>query len=195
MALRNPSRRASLKLIALGLFLVGGQAFGLVVGDKIPSTTLMTATGKKYQITSYAKSQKKKNLLLVFFRTGTCGVCVSQLAEFSREIQQIHDANSAIMAVSLDDAIVQKEVSGKINNKYPILLDPDARIVKEFGVYNPAEKLAFPSLFVVGPDSRILWNYVGRSGSDRPPLQKVLEVLRHYSGLLPKRQVSGTAPK
>jgi len=154
---------------------------------KIPEMSLITARGQKIQIAKYAKSQGKKNLLMVFFRTGSCGVCVQQLEEFSERIGDIHDANTALLAVSMDDAIIQARTSDKIKKAYPILMDTEGKAAKAFGVFNPAEKLAYPSIFLFDSEGKILYEHRGKSIQDRPTLQTVLQAVRHYSGQLPKR--------
>ncbi len=159
----------------------------LLQGSVVPKLTLMTASGEKIDVNGYAKSRKKKNLLLVLFRTGNCGICVGQLTEFAEHIEEISGANAAVLALSLDDAIVQQRVSEKVNKKFPILLDPDAKTVNLFGTFNPEDKLSRPSSFLIGPDQKILYRYVGQNLHDRPTLATILEVLNHYSGKLPTK--------
>ena len=95
--------------------------------------------------------------------------------------------NAAVLAISLDEGIVQTRTSEKINKKFPILLDPDAKVVNQFKVYNPEDKLSRPASFVIGPDARVVYQKVGRSLTDRPSVDTILEVLKHYSGQLPKK--------
>ena len=160
-------------------------------GDFVPRVTLPTASGRRIDITSFAKKQHKRNLLLVFFRTGKCPICVSQLIDFAQNFDRIGALNAAVLAISLDDAIIQSRTSEKIRNLFPLLLDPDAKTVHAFDVFNPEDKLARPSLFLIGPDRKILYSYVGKTLRDRPALEAVLDVLDHYSGSLPK----GKMPK
>ena len=190
-ALRKSSTlRPTLNALAWAWLFIAlpGGALAFQEGTAVPRTTLSTGRGKKIEITGYAKAQGKRNLLLVFFRTGNCGLCVSQLIEFSQRHREILEANAEILAVSVDDAIIQAQTSEKIESRYPILLDPDAKTTKAFGVFNPQERLAFPATFVVGPDRRVLYRYVGKDLHDRPPFDRVMEVLRHYSGLAPTAQ-------
>lgn len=162
-------------------------ASGLKVGDTIPKLSLPTHQGKKVDVNGFAKSEDRRNLLFVFFRTGTCAVCIQQLQEFSQILDKIHGLNASVLAISMDDAIVHARTSEKIQGKIPLLLDPGGKTIQAFGVMNPSEKLAFPSLFLVGPDQKVLYKYVGRGLRDRPPLEEVTKVLRHYSGLVPTR--------
>jgi peroxiredoxin len=173
--------------------LVAVPSYALKEGDTVPPFLLPTARGQKINVTTYAKSKQKRNLLLIFFRTGNCGICKHQLQEVADNISTVSDLNTAVLGVSLDDAIVQLRVSEEIGGKYPLLLDPDAKLVKTFDVYNPEEKLSRPSLFLIGPKGKVLYKYVGQGIQDRPPFTTVLEVLKHYSGLVLKRDARPVA--
>lgn len=166
--------------------------FGLEVGEAMPQLRLMTARGQKIHVNEYAKSKGKKNLLFIFFRTGNCGICVAQLEEVANRLTEFENQNTAVLAISVDDAIVQSRTSERIQHKIPILLDPDGKTVKLFSVFNPEEKLSRPATFLIGPDQKVLYQYVGQAISDRPPINTLLEMVTHYSGGLPKaRTVTG----
>lgn len=174
------------------MFLFGGAANSspLEDGAKIPNLSLPSFTGKKISLASYAAAQKKRNLLLVFFRTGTCGVCTHQLVELSKAYAQISDWNTAVLALSVDDAIIHAGTSEKIQKRFPLLLDPDAKAIKAFGVFNETEKKAWPSIYLVGPDRKVLYHYVGKDMMDRPKTETVLEAIQHHSGLAARKGAS-----
>lgn len=168
-----------------GAFALGSEP--LADGAVIPAAKLITGAGKSYDLQKFATQSGKRNLLIVFFRTGTCNVCVTQLRDVAAHYEEILGMNTAVLSLSLDDAIIQKRTSEMIESKFPILLDPDGKTVKAFGVFNPEEKLSRPSIYLVGHDQKVLYHYVGKSLADRPPLAEVLEVVRHYSGGLPAK--------
>ena len=192
---RKPRLSCGLVAFLLSICAAPHPAWALDEGQLVPRSIQMTASGEKIDITSYAKKKNKRNLFLFFFRTGTCGICLAQLVEIARSLDQLEQNNTAVLAVSLDDAIVQSQVSERIEKKYPILMDPDAKLVKAFGTFNPEEKLSFPATFLIGSDRKILFKYVGKAPRDRPPMQKLLEVSQHYSGLMPTNPGRATAGK
>lgn len=165
----------------------GLRAEPLADGAKIPAARMVTPKGKTIDLEKYAAQEGKRNLLLVFFRTGTCNVCVTQLRDIAAHYEQVTANNAVALGISLDDAIVQSSTAEKMENKFPLLLDPEGKIVKAFGIFNPEDKLSRPSIYLVGSDHKVLYHYVGKSLQDRPPLTEVMEVVRHYSGGLPKR--------
>ncbi len=61
---------------------------------------------------------------------------------------------------------------------YPMLADPEHQVAGAYGVYGLlGDKYAAPSVFIIGADGRIVWNYVGESSNDRPDAQTILEHL------------------
>jgi peroxiredoxin Q/BCP len=52
---------------------------------------------------------------------------------------------------------------------FPILSDPEGRVIKEYGVWSDGEGgIAKPSLFLVEPDGSVVFRYVGEDFADRP---------------------------
>jgi len=184
----HPPRKRSGKLALVALLLALNSALGLAAetlknGSKAPLPKVsFGADGTRLSAATYARSLKKKNLLLIFYRTGTCSVCVQQLVEVARAKDEIFRSNTAILAMSLDDAIQQARTKEKIGGAYPLLIDPDGRTTKAFGVFNPAEQLAYPAVFLIGPNMRVLNHHVAKSLNDRPSLSTLLTWVKRHKG-------------
>lgn len=182
----------AVRFVLLLLVICSQPTFAYDVGDKAKSFVLTTARGQKIDLAQYAKTKSKRNLLLVFFRTGTCGICKHQLQEIGDHIEQVFALNTAVLGLSLDDAIIQQRVAEELGGRFPLVLDPDAKVVKAFNVMHPQEKLSRPSLFLLGPNMEVLYRYVGQGIQDRPPFATLMDVLKHYSGLVPMRGKAGS---
>jgi peroxiredoxin len=62
---------------------------------------------------------------------------------------------------------------------FPILADPEGRVVRRYGVYNLlGDEVAAPATFIIGRKSTILWRHIGRDFADRPGAEEVLAVLK-----------------
>ena len=58
---------------------------------------------------------------------------------------------------------------------YKLLSDPQANMIKAYGVYNLlGDGVATPSVFIIGSDKKIIWNYIGENISDRPSIENIL---------------------
>jgi methyl-accepting chemotaxis protein len=55
---------------------------------------------------------------------------------------------------------------------FPFLIDQEREVIKAFDVYNPinidAFRIAHPSLFLISPEGKIIYAYVGKNQKDRP---------------------------
>ena len=62
---------------------------------------------------------------------------------------------------------------------YPLLSDPEGRVIKDWGVWTDGEGgIAKPSIFAVRRDGLIAWRYIGRDFADRPTDDQVFDSLR-----------------
>ena len=58
---------------------------------------------------------------------------------------------------------------------FPILSDEGGAVARDYGVYNLLDDdVAAPSAFLIAPDRRIVWRFVGESASDRAAVEEIL---------------------
>ena len=99
--------------------------------------------------------------------------------ELSDRYNEIADLNAEVLAISTDDLSDAEYIADMIGFMFPILYDPMAEVVGEYGVYNLLrDGLAAPSTFIIDKDGVIQWKYLGRDKSDRPSTRRVLEQLQ-----------------
>ncbi len=79
---------------------------------------------------------------------------------------------------------------------FPILYDPSARVVRDYGVFDLlGDRLATASTFILNKRGTIRWKYIGRSIYDRPPVSTILDQLRLLNGITVERaETGGLAP-
>lgn len=80
-----------------------------------------------------------------------------------------------LAAISVDDVADSRALAHELGLPFPLLSDPEARVIAAYGVLMEGQPLAVPATFVVRPDRTIAWQYVGDAVPDRPPL----DVLQH----------------
>ena len=62
--------------------------------------------------------------------------------------------------------------------EFPILSDPEGRVVREYGIYNLLrDGMSAPAAYIVRPDGTIIWRYVSTTISDRPSASDMIERL------------------
>jgi hypothetical protein len=82
-----------------------------------------------------------------------------------------------VVGISVDGVARNKAMATKLLLPFPMLADPDARVIAAYGVYHEKEQRARPAAFVVARDLAIPYRYVGRDYADRPLTKELLDAL------------------
>ena len=84
-----------------------------------------------------------------------------------------------VVGVSVDPVENNQAMVEKLLLPFPLLSDPEGRVIKEWGVWTDADGgLARPSIFAVRMDGSIAWSYVGNDYADRPTDDELFDSLR-----------------
>jgi peroxiredoxin len=95
------------------------------------------------------------------------------------DYQDFQQLNTEILAISVEELDKGRRVSDLLDLQYPVLSDPDHRVVEEYAVDNLlGDGLATPSIFLVDQEGILQWKYVGQDTTDRPGNEVILEQLR-----------------
>jgi peroxiredoxin len=95
-----------------------------------------------------------------------------------RDYSDFQQLNAELLAISVEGAEKGQSVSDLLDLQYPVLSDPDHRVVDQYGVYNLlGDELATPSVFLIDLEGIIRWEYVGQDTRDRPSNEMILEQL------------------
>jgi peroxiredoxin len=92
--------------------------------------------------------------------------------------QQFQERQTEIIALAVQDVAQAQNMAQITGVPYPILADPDHRIVDAYGVYNLlGDGVATPAVFIIDKAGQIVWSYIGQNINDRPSSQTILENL------------------
>ncbi len=86
------------------------------------------------------------------------------------------------LAVSTDDLAGAETVVERLGLGFPILYDPDAAVVSEYGVYNLLnDRMATPSTFVIDKSGEVRWKHIGKGRYDHATNQQIIDQLLKLS--------------
>ena len=95
------------------------------------------------------------------------------------DYRAIRDLNAEVLAVSTDNLTRAGYVVDRLGLEFPIMYNPQADIVKEYGVFNLLnDGLATPSTFVIDTQGKIRWKYIGVNIADRPSTRSIIRQLK-----------------
>ena len=101
-----------------------------------------------------------------------------QLVELQKNYQEFTARQVEIVALSRDENTDVVAMKNEVNAGFPILSDPDAAIMKLYGVYNLlGDGIAAPSVFIVDHEGNMRTSYIGKSAGDRPTAESILQVI------------------
>ena len=88
-------------------------------------------------------------------------------------------AGVSLAGISVDPIENNRAMVEKLLLPFPLLSDPDGRVIKEWDVWNDNDGgIAKPSIFAIRSDGSIGWAYVGRDFADRPTDDELFNSLR-----------------
>lgn len=88
-------------------------------------------------------------------------------------------AGVSVAGISVDPVANNLAMVEKLLLPFPLLSDPEGRVVKEWGVWSDGEGgIARPAIFALRRDGSIAWRYVGIDFADRPTDDELFASLR-----------------
>ena len=150
----------------------------LQVGDSIPEFALASNQGGEVS----SVSLRGKRYVLYFYPHDDTPGCTVEACNFRDNRPHFTDIGVPIYGVSPDNLAAHDKFSAKFSLNFPLLADPDHKLIEAMGVW--VEKTNYGrkymgvqrSTFVVGPDGKIekVWPKVTPDGH----AQEVLEYLK-----------------
>jgi peroxiredoxin Q/BCP len=101
------------------------------------------------------------------------------LASYARNWDRFVAEGVRLAGISVDPIENNHTMVDKLLLPFPLLSDPEGRVIKDWGVWTDAGGgIARPSIFAIRMDGSIAWRYVGRDFADRPNDEQLFESLQ-----------------
>ena len=127
-------------------------------GDKAPDFTAKDQNGNTVSLSDF----KGKNVILYFYPQDNTPTCTNEACNFRDNYQSLLSKGFSVIGVSPDTEKSHKKFETKFNLPFPLIADPDRKIVDQYGLW--AEKTMFGrkymgvlrTTFVIDPNGKIL---------------------------------------
>ncbi len=151
----------------------------LSVGTQAPDFTLPSKPGETVTLSQY----RGKSVVLLFYPAAFTSVCTKEMCTVAEDFGAYRDLNAEVLAVSVDSPWVVTKFAAESKATFPFLSDFNKSVIKAydvvrhdfaFGLKDVAER----AVYVIGPDGRIKYAWVGETPAAFPDLDAVKQALR-----------------
>jgi peroxiredoxin Q/BCP len=148
-------------------------------GKAAPAFALEDAGGKKVSLADFTG----KNVILYFYPRDDTPGCTKEACGFRDDWKEIQKLNAVVLGVSADRAESHRKFAAKYKLPFPLLSDPDRKVMEKYGAYG--EKMMYGKKTVgvirstvwIGPNGKVKKHWARVASAEEHPA-KVLEALR-----------------
>ena len=159
-------RLALLLLVALALP-ASAQPLKQWKGGATPALELQAVDGKLHRLADY----RGKVVLLNFWATW-CAPCREEMPSMQALGESLEGRPFAVLAVNVGEgARAARDFGEKMALRFPILLDSDMTTTRAWSAR------VLPASYVIGPDGKVAYSYLGAINWNAPQVKTALERL------------------
>ena len=147
---------------------------GLKVGQKAPEFNVVNDEGQKVKLSDF----KGKKVVLYFYPKDDTPGCTTEACAFRDGIDEIESRGAVVLGVSADSVESHKKFKDKFDLNFPLLADPDKKIVQAYGTWK--EKAMYGKKFMGIERTTFI---IDEHGKISPIFPKV-KVDEHYDEVL-----------
>jgi len=126
-------------------------------GDKAPAFAAETSSGGRVSLSDF----KGKQVVLYFYPKDDTPGCTKEACGFRDAYSQFKKKGAAVLGVSTDPVKSHDKFIEKFNLPFPLLADPEKKIVQDYGVWGEKSFMGRKYMgthrvtFLIGKDGRI----------------------------------------
>ena len=148
-------------------------------GKKAPDFTLTDAAGKRVSLSDFAG----KDVIVYFYPKDDTPGCTKEACGFRDQWKDLQKRGAVVLGVSADGAESHRKFADKYRLPFPLLSDPDRKVMAAWGAYG--EKMMYGkkttgvirSSVWIGPDGTVRRHWARVADAAKHPAQ-VMEALR-----------------
>ena len=144
-------------------------------GKKAPEFTLDDQDGRKVSLSQF----KGKDVIVYFYPKDDTPGCTKEACGFRDFWKDIQKTGAVVLGVSPDDGESHRDFIEKYQLPFPLLSDPDKKMMKEWGAYG--KKMMYGKE-TVGIIRSSVW--IGPDGTVKKHWKKVADAAKHPEQVL-----------
>lgn len=150
-----------------------------LVGQAAPSFSLLSHKREKVSLSDFAGKQ----VVIAFYPAAFTGVCEKEVCAFRDALTELNGLNAVVLGVSVDAPFSNAAFAAKNDLNFPLLSDYAREAVNAYGVAHadfagmPGYVAAKRSVFIVGPDGKVRYEWVAPNPGVEPDYAAVKAAL------------------
>lgn len=148
-------------------------------GKAAPAFTLKDGDGNKVAL----KDFKGQYVVVYFYPKDDTPGCTKEACGFRDLSKDLKKLGAVVLGISPDDGASHQQFTGKYKLNFPLLSDPDHKVMEKYGAYGEKNMYGrktmgvIRSTVLIGPDGKVVkhWKKVAKA-ADHPA--KVVEALQ-----------------
>jgi thioredoxin-dependent peroxiredoxin len=151
----------------------------IVEGRKAPAFSLEDAVGRRVSLADF----KGKDVIVYFYPKDDTPGCTKEACGFRDSWKELQKAGVVVLGISADSAASHQKFAAKYRLPFPLLSDPDRKVMTAWGaygdkmMYGKKTKGVIRSTVWIGPDGVVRKHWARVADAAKHPAQ-VLEQLR-----------------
>lgn len=127
------------------------------IGDKVPDVLGLDQNGNEVKRSDFPG----KTIALYFYPKDMTSGCTAQACNLRDNYHELLDAGYQVIGVSADSAASHQKFIDKNNLPFPLISDPDHKLLEAFGVWGEKSMYGrkymgtFRTTFIIDPEGRI----------------------------------------
>lgn len=127
-------------------------------GDLAPDFSLPDDSGKTVRLSDF----RGKTVVLYFYPRDNTPGCTREACSFRDRLPELKDKGAVVLGVSADSRESHSGFKSKYELNFPLLADPDRKVMKAYEAYGKKVLYGKESMgvirstFVIGPQGRLL---------------------------------------
>jgi peroxiredoxin Q/BCP len=154
------------------------MAAKIVERRKAPDFTLADAKGARVSLADF----KGKNVVVYFYPKDDTPGCTKEACGFRDHWKALQKAGVVVLGVSADDAASHAKFAAKYKLPFPLLSDPERKIMTAWGaygdkmMYGKKTKGVIRSTVWIGPDGTVRKHWARVADAAKHPAQVIEEI-------------------
>lgn len=141
-------------------------------GKPAPVKTFKAIDGSKIDALT------SKYTVLIFFQGSFCSVCGHQLETYQKHLSALKSLGVHVVGISHDDVKESYKTMGEHGLSFPIVADPQGKLIRAFGVENVVKHgIAYPSVYILEKNGTVKLAFADPNGTrlEAPELMTYLK--------------------